>query len=281
MSKIYDCFTFYNETDLLELRLTELYEHVDKFVIVEANQTFTNAPKPWNFDAERFERFMDKIIYVQVTDMPNSTNPWDNEKHQRNAINRGLAQAELDDVVIVSDVDEIIRPEAVTQLRDSNQIIWALRMPLFNFKFNYMRSTPGQYDVWAMAARYSVLTQLYPDTLRSMRFQFMSAPFAFVNQGCELVEHAGWHFAYMTDVKTKIQNFSHQEANRPELIAQIDVDASIAERTEWDRSSANRYKIVEMSEYFPKTLSDPKYQTLILDNSEANVFDIVPPYHYN
>ena len=47
MIKIYDCFTFYNEFDLLELRLTELYNYVDYFVIVEADTTFTNRPKPF------------------------------------------------------------------------------------------------------------------------------------------------------------------------------------------------------------------------------------------
>jgi hypothetical protein len=282
--KIYDCFIFYNEFDLLELRLTELYNHVDHFVIVESNQTFTNKPKPWNFDKERFAKFMDKIIYVQVTDMPNSSNAWDNEHHQRNAIVRGLTDAKDDDIIIVSDVDEILRPEAIEQMRNLDQVIYALRMPIFNFKYNYMRSYPGQYDVWGMACVKSVLATITPNTLRGMRFQFMGTPLDYKNEGCAVIEHAGWHFSYLgnnADVTIKIQNFSHQEANTPELLGQLSVEDSIKERTEWNRSSPNRYKIVELDGYFPKSLQDEKYKSAILTETEANVFDILPAYTYN
>jgi beta-1,4-mannosyl-glycoprotein beta-1,4-N-acetylglucosaminyltransferase len=83
--KIYDCFTFYNELDLLELRLQELYDHVDHFVLVEANRTFQNNSKPFYFgeNQHRFARYMDKIIHIQVNDMPESTDAWGREAHQR------------------------------------------------------------------------------------------------------------------------------------------------------------------------------------------------------
>ena len=109
--KLYDCFTFYNELDLLELRLAELYDTVDHFVIVESNQTFTNRPKPFLFEEnrERYARWLDKIIHIKVEDMPGSDNPWDNETHQRNSIMRGLADADANDIVFISDVDEVLR----------------------------------------------------------------------------------------------------------------------------------------------------------------------------
>jgi Glycosyltransferase family 17 len=284
--KIYDCFTFYNETDLLELRLTELYNNVDYFVIVESNQTFTNKPKPWNFDIKRFQQYADKIIYIQVTDMPNSSNAWDNEQHQRDAILRGLTDAAADDIVLISDADEIPRAEAIDYIRNSEQTIFALRMALFNFKLNYMRTTPGQYDIWAMAARRSVFDDITPNTLRNLRFNFNGAPYQFVNDGCQLVEHAGWHFGYLGDknyLVDKAQSFSHQEVNRPEFIEQIDIEASIAARTEWDRSSTNKYAIVELDSYFPKTILNNRvrYDQWILDNTETKVLDILPPYNYN
>ena len=288
MTKIYDCFTFYNELDLLELRLAELYNKVDHFVIVESNQTFTNNKKTFNFEHNktRYTKYLDKIIYIKVEDMPNSENPWDNEHHQRNAIGRGIQGADLDDIIIVSDADEIPRQETIDRLRDSDQTIFALRMPLYNFKFNYMRSSPGQYDVWGMATRKATFDTILPNTLRDMRFSFMHSPFQFCDNGCELIEHAGWHFGYIGDnehLKNKIQNFSHQESNRPELIAQIDVVASIAQRKEWNRNSQNIYKIVELDNYFPKELvnNKNKYSQWILDNPEAKVIDIVPTYNYN
>ena len=285
--KIYDCFTFYNEHELLELRLAELYNKVDHFVIVESNQTFTNNPKPWNFNINQYSQYADKITYIQVEDMPNSTNPWDNEHHQRNAILRGLITAQPNDIVIVSDVDELLRPEAVDQLRASDQLLWALRMPLCNFKFNYMRKTPGQYDAWAMAARYSVFDTILPNTLREMRHSFHYAPFQYASDGYEVIEHAGWHFGYFGDrahLVDKAKNFSHQEVNRPEFIDQIDVDASIQAGTSWARANTNEhYDIVMLDHYFPKTVVDnqARYKNYILDNPTVNALDFLPEYTYN
>ena len=285
--KIYDCFTFYNEHTLLELRLAELYNHVDHFVIVESNQTFTNNTKPWNFDIAKYSQYADKIIYVQVEDMPNSSNPWDNEHHQRNAITRGLVDANDNDIVIVSDVDEILRPQAVDYLRTSEQMVFALRMPLYNFKFNYMRSSPGQYDCWAMAARASVFRTLLPNSLRELRHSFHQTPFQFVNDGCETVEHAGWHFGYFGDrahLIDKAQNFSHQEVNRPDFIEQIDIDASIQAGTSWARYNTNEhYAVVAMDSYMPQTVvqNQERYQDYILANPTTTALAIVPEYTYN
>lgn len=284
--KIYDCFTFYNETELLDIRLAELYAHVDHFVIVEANQTFTNRGKPWNFDITRYPEYADKIIYIQVTDMPNSDNPWDNEHHQRNAIMSGVVDADADDVIIISDVDELLRPAAVDYIRTSDQTVFALRMPLFNFKFNYMRRTPGQYDAWAMAAKRSVFNDILPNTLREMRHSFSYLGYQFTNDGCEVVEHAGWHFGYLGDneyLRDKAQSFSHQEVNRPDFLSQIDIEASISSRQEWNRgNNENIYAIVELNDYFPKTVINNinRYQKYILPNFENRASDILPQYPY-
>ena len=185
---------------------------------------------------------------------------------------------------MVSDCDEIPRPQAVDYIRNSNQMIFALRMPIYNFKFNYMRTTPGEYDIWGMAARKHTFDAISPNTLRELRHSFANAPFQYSNEGCQVVEHAGWHFGYMGDrnyLIDKAQNFSHQEVNRPEFIAQIDIDASIREGKEWDRTSANQYTIVQLDEYFPKQLQDPKYAAWILPDPAAQVLDFLPAYHYN
>ena len=279
--KIYDCFTFYNENELVKLRFKELYDQVDNFVVVEANQTFTNRPKPWNFDIDNYPEYADKIIYIQVEDMPNSSNPWDNEEFQRNAIMRGLESADDDDIVIISDADEIPRPSVIDSLRESDQTIFAFRMALFNFKFNYMRKNPGQYDIWAMAGRYSIFNDIKPDAFRSLRFQFMQAPYNYKNDGCEVIEHGGWHFGYMGDneyLKDKAQSFSHQEVNRPEFLEHIDVESSIAERKEWNRNDPAVYAIVELDDYFPQSVINNQdlYKKFILDTPESRALDILP-----
>ena len=65
MKKIYDMFMFLNENDLLEIRINEHWEFVEKFIIIEAGQTHSGNNKPYNFDKQRFEKYSDKIVYVQ------------------------------------------------------------------------------------------------------------------------------------------------------------------------------------------------------------------------
>ena len=188
--KIYDCFTFYNELDLLDVRLAELYNHVDYFVIVEANTTFTNRSKPFYFNEnkERYSKYFDKIIHVKVEDMPNNVDPWANEEFQRNQIMRGLTDATETDIIMVSDVDEIPRASAVDYVRTSDQVIFAFRVPIYNFKFNYMKLNPDRYNIWIMATRHNALLQLSPNILRTLRFGFFDTGYKFVNDGCEVIE---------------------------------------------------------------------------------------------
>jgi hypothetical protein len=287
MNKIYDCFTFYNELDLLELRLTELYDVVDHFVLVEADTTYTSRPKPFYYEdnKQRYAQWADKIIHVKVTDMPHDPDAWVNDIFQRNQIARGIADADANDLIMVCDLDEIVRREAVEYMRNSTQDLFAIRMALFNFKFNYMRTAPDPYQIWGMAGRRHLFDDIQPDPFRQLRFQFMGAPYKFSNNGCEVIEHGGWHFGYMGDnewLKNKAQSFAHTESDTPEFLAHIDVDKSIAERKEWNRDSANEYKIVEINDYFPKSLlaNIDRYQKNILDNTEANVYNLLPPYPY-
>jgi hypothetical protein len=271
--KIYDCFTFYNEFDLLEIRLEELYDVVDYFVIVEGNRTFQNSSKPYLFleNISRYEKYHDKIIHITVDDMPESSDAWARETHQRNQIVRGLTNAQPDDIIIISDSDELLRAETVKQLKNYDQMVFPFRMPLFNFKFNYMRVQPGQYDVWAMAARKSVIDHITPDELRNSRFSFNNLPLNYQSKETKILEHSGWHFGYLGNkdfLIDKAKSFSHVEKNTEQFFAQLDIEASIKERKEWDRRETAQYEIVQLNEYFPSFVykNQDKYQQFILES---------------
>ena len=108
---IFDCFTYFNEDDLLRIRLETLDAHVDYFVIAEATHTHSGLTKPLNFRPALFLKFEATIIYIVVDDMPVHLNDaWANENHQRRALMRGLNAATFDDLVMVSDLDEIPNP---------------------------------------------------------------------------------------------------------------------------------------------------------------------------
>lgn len=282
--KIFDCFTFYNELDLLEVRLTELYDHVDHFVIVEGNITFTNKPKNFIFEQAkaRFKPFMDKIIHVKVTDMPGSKDAWTNDIFQRNCINRGLINAQPDDIIMVSDLDEIIRPSTVDTMRaDTETNIWALRMPLFNFKFNYMLTTADLYSVWGMATRFSLM--MPADALRAQRFNLMNMPLGYSGNGIRMMEHAGWQFTYLGDTafaRNKIQSFAHTETNIPEIVDHLDVERSIAYGDGITPHPDYRFSAVILDDYFPATVvnNPEKYQDWIVPNATRPVFDFIPQH---
>lgn len=280
--KIYDCFTFYNELDLLELRLTELYDHVDHFVLVEANRTFQNNEKPfyYNENKSRFSQWRDKIIHIRLMDMPTEGDAWGREAHQRNAIVRGLVGANDDDIVIVSDLDEIIRPGTVDEMRtDTDTAIWGLRMPLFYFKFNYMlTTTDSTYTTWGVACRKQFLNSA--EDLRRNRFSLNSFGLNYKQNGIHMMEHAGWQFSYLGDTefaKSKIQSFAHVETNRPEVLNSIDIERSVANGDGLGPSPIERFVPVQLDSYMPKTIvtNPDKYSNYIVPGATARVSDFI------
>lgn len=118
--KVYDCFSFFNEIDLLEIRLLLLNDIVDKFVIVELNKTHRGEDKKYNFPEykDRFQPYRDKIIYIQPEEVPvyKGAGDWTIENFQRNCIMRGLHNCEPEDMIIISDLDEIPNPYILKNL---------------------------------------------------------------------------------------------------------------------------------------------------------------------
>jgi len=135
----YDCITFFNELDLLEIRLNVLKDVVDKFVLVEAGETHTGKPKPFYFkdNEARFATFKDKIIYVGIDKFPFGHDAWWNENYQRNEIMRALANANDDDWVMVSDLDEIPDP-AVIRKCTQKKGVYQFREKSFGFYLNML-----------------------------------------------------------------------------------------------------------------------------------------------
>ena len=111
--KLYDCFSYWDEDLLLDMRLNILDEHVDYFVVVEGNKTWQNNLKKLKCDIKKFNNFKNKIIYVPVTDLPDGEDPYLRENHQRNAIVNGLQKANDNDLIIISDLDEIPDPKKI------------------------------------------------------------------------------------------------------------------------------------------------------------------------
>lgn len=255
--KIYDCFTFYNEFDLLDLRIAEMYDHVDYMVLVEANHTFQNEPKHFNFKHRMKEyEHLDKLIYIGVEDMPLSPDPWTNERHQRDSIMLALDEAADDDLIIISDIDEILRPSTIAQLRQGTSQIYGFRLPLFNFKYNYMLVTQDCYSVWNGAIKKGLLES--PEDFRRQRHTLNTLGWQYSDSTVSIIEHAGWHFTYLGGddfARNKIRSFAHADDNRPEVLNQIDVEESIRRGRGIKLDNGDYlFKPVKIDDYLPITI---------------------------
>ena len=112
---VYDVFPFFNELDLLEARMEILDSHVDYFVIGECDKTFQGNPKPFYYleNKERFKKFEHKIIHnTFLDDKGNQWNQWDRDKDHKNEIGKALKDCKDDDIILISDMDEIPNFEA-------------------------------------------------------------------------------------------------------------------------------------------------------------------------
>ncbi len=268
---IYDCFTFFNELEVLRLRLEELWEVVDRFVLVEATVTHAGAPKPLVFadNREAFAPYLSKITHIVVSDMPDGPDPWARECFQRDAIARGLDGVGANDWVIVSDVDEIPRANIVAALPQYPFVAVGLQMPLSYFKVNYVNVRGEAHMVWGVACRAGAMSS--PQGLRAARMQMMRKAYLVANKGRVIARpHAGWHFSYLGDadhVRTKIQAFVHQEVNRPDTIDHLDLDAIMKSGADIFQRENYAWEVVPISDYFPERIvSDrERYRHLIAE----------------
>ncbi len=280
---IFDCFIFFNELDLLEIRLNVLDPAVDKFVLVEATHTFQGNKKTLHYsdNRQRFKAFHDKIIHVVVDDLPpksyaiwkpdTARGPWEMEIYQRNAIARGLKNAKPDDTVIISDLDEIPDPGKIKEYYNEPGFV-AFQQRNFYYYLNCISLSEDWYG--SVMAHYRDMRK--PQHFRSIskemsarkkrllkdplyRF-FRSIVNPDVRKKITAVDNAGWHFGYLGNadqVIAKIEAFSHEEYNTEEF-KNKDVLAKKIETGEDIFGRDLKYSFVPLDDSFPEYIRHNK-----------------------
>ena len=127
---------FNNEEKLLEIRLNVLNKFVDHFVIIESEETHSGNKKKITFEIDKYPKFKEKIIYKKINSFPIGLSSWQKENYQRNYIVNCLNQANGDDIVMISDLDEIPNLENVN-LNNYNEKIIVFNQRLFFYKMNF------------------------------------------------------------------------------------------------------------------------------------------------
>lgn len=201
---VIDAFTFFNELDMLDVRLHEHDSFVDKFIIVEALETFSGKPKQavlrdnWSL----IKPFEDKINYVVLDRLEPPFVPetiWKREYYQRDYLMRLVLEvARENDIAMISDCDEIVRASIFRErLEDFNQDLHTIEHDLFYYRPEVHM---GKWNATVIGPVHKIVAAGGPQAVRD------------ANNKYPLVREAGWHFSYFGDaeeVRLKLQSFAH------------------------------------------------------------------------
>ena len=283
---IYDCFMYYDEDMLLDLRLNILDKHITRFVISEATYTHNGVKKKLNFNIDKFEKFKNKIDYIVIDKEPpnlkiiNDSDP----KHikgqkfilngmardyfQREALSKGLENLKDDDVIVISDLDEIPNLDQVN-FKDIGDQILIFNQKMFYYKLNLL------YDdyMWFGSKACKKKNFKSPQWLRnvkSKKYPKWRLDVFFSNKKYSNLYHVkngGWHFTCIKtakDLEKKLLSFAHHYEFEESGLTQDDLSKLINEKRvmydhnidqkEYKWSGKSRLKKIE-NKYLPNYLS--------------------------
>jgi beta-1,4-mannosyl-glycoprotein beta-1,4-N-acetylglucosaminyltransferase len=301
--KIYDGFLFFNELDLLEIRLNTLNDVVDHFILVEASVTHQGAPKSFIFEEnkERFSKFLDKIIHVKVTEIPSSFSTLPNiiptnfkeeiikriyddisktrlfnrfvphemgfgrDFFQKESVKLGMENASDDDILISSDLDEIPNPEILSRLSEffEPDSFYTFNQTHYCYYLNMIHFSHIDNTAYNREIN-SNWKGSRMGTWKNMKYYSLNELRAQDNN--DIID-SGWHFSWMggiDKVKTKLQSYSHQENNQSHIIDNVDKMMNVND-TIYDFRGDKSIKVPITLDTHPKYLVNniDKYKHLI------------------
>jgi hypothetical protein len=266
--KIFDIFPFFNEESVLLIRLETLYDHVDHFILVESNQTYTlkHSPKELTYleNKEKFAKYADKIIHVPLINKFEAGNPWRNEYLQRDSgvipFLNGDITIRDNDVIMLSDVDEIPDPSFFYEMRElvSQDKVVAFKHKMYRYFLNVMCT----HELWkgTRCVNFKRFKENIGrlETLRHIKEEFIEG---------------GWHFTGVGSPENfakKCQSFSHAdicdtpEYTDPENIKKLFKEKVIDKGVDIHHFNNARYKIDEDRDSFlPKCIDEKDFEHLI------------------
>jgi beta-1,4-mannosyl-glycoprotein beta-1,4-N-acetylglucosaminyltransferase len=256
---IYDCFQYFNEDHIVDLRLNILDEYVDYFVISESTKTHQGKNKSINFDLKKFSKFKDKIIFI-TADYKQSVNFNKHtggespiEQHQRNSLIEGIKDASQDDLIILSDSDEIPDLTKLPLIKNNKKFI-AFSQKMFMYKLNLQNLDESN---WIGS---KVTKKKYIKSMQELRnLKFKKYPFWRIDKINQQIINGGWHFSYLhtpQQILKKVRSFSHGEYNNDDLN-----EKNIEEKILRNEDIFNRnikLKRIDLDNSYPKYIIENK-----------------------
>jgi beta-1,4-mannosyl-glycoprotein beta-1,4-N-acetylglucosaminyltransferase len=260
---------FNNEIELLKLRLSELQDVVDIFVIGESNQTHTGLDKPLWLQKywDQLSSWHHKIRPIEILNMPPTGNAWTKENYQRQQLAKGIMDAQPEDWIIICDCDEIPRASTIIQLASNQDTAkWELCMPFFYYKLNYLNSTAPVWSLPVMT-RKAIVKDFQQERERHQ-----------LGLSGKMAHHAGWHFSWFGDdarIHDKLKHFAHTEFDTPEVHDRVHIDTLISQGRD-HLGTNNKWLPVKFEPmYWPAEISNnwSQWHNWIIPNSQARIRD--------
>ena len=255
---IYDCFQYFNEDHMVDIRLNILNDYVDYFVISESTKTHQGKSKKINFDPNRFSKFKNKIKFV-IADYDGKKfekhiggeSPI--EQHQRNSLSKGIKDASPDDLIILSDTDEIPDLKKIGEIKDNKKYI-AFSQKMFMYKLNLQNLDESNW-IGSKITKKKYLSSM--QELRNLKFK--RYPFWRIDKRFLQIINGGWHFSFLqtpNEILNKIKSYSHGEFNNKNL-SEADIEDKILNNTDiFNRGF--RLKKIELDASYPDYILENK-----------------------
>ena len=256
---IYDCFQYFNEDHMVDLRLSILDKYVDYFVISESTKTHQGKPKKINFNINKFSKFKDKIKFLiadydKEIDFLNHTGGESPvEQHQRNFLIKGIESALPDDLIILSDSDEIPDLSKIKDINKNKKYI-AFSQKMFMYKLNLQNLDESNW-IGSKITKKKYITSM--QSLRNLKFK--NYPIWRIDKYNLQIINGGWHFSFLQtphQILEKIKSYSHGEFNNKDFTEKNIQEKMLKNEDIFGRG--NKLKKVELDSSFPKYILNNK-----------------------
>jgi beta-1,4-mannosyl-glycoprotein beta-1,4-N-acetylglucosaminyltransferase len=252
--KIFDCFQFFDEEMLLDLRLNIMDKYVDKFVITEATYMHNGKTKKLIFDINKFPKFKDKIIYIVVDKQPpdllkieekdndeNDTkgqklilNGYKRDNFQRQMAQEALKNVDPDDWILINDIDEIPNLKNLNFKNIKNKLV-IFKQKIFYYKFNLLYPSINWFGSRACKKKNFISPQWLRD-LKHKKYPLWRLDIIFSKKKYNnilYIDNGGWHFTNIKspeNIEKKLLNYTHHDEYEKSGLSLQDLRKKVSEK---------------------------------------------------
>ena len=255
---------YFDDDLVLDIRLNTLHKYVDYFVIAEATLDHAGNEKKLNFDINKFSKFKNKINYLIIDDLPKNVGTFKKNWHpahlrdqfQRNSLERGYKNFSENDLIMISDVDEIPNPKKISEFKIANKYACFIQKN-FQAKINNLNVSEQNWPGTKICQKKYLRS---PQWLRNIKLKKRKFWNFFKDKEPQIIQNGGWHFSFLKKnefIQKKIRSFAHQEFNQPNLTDLKNIQKRINSGTDiFNRPY--KYKKIELNKEFPEYILENK-----------------------